>query len=113
MHITAKHDGSPRRTIDFQALNPASHRQSHHTSSPWKLVSSIPENTNKLSFDAYTGYHSLPLASKQDKAFLNQWGRYRYLKCPQGFIVAGEAYTNRMNRITQEVPRKKSCIDVQ
>ena len=56
-------------------------------------------------YNAYHDYHSLPLASEQDKAataFVT-----RYLKCPQGFIAMSNSYTER----SQDVPRKKSCID--
>ena len=60
MHITAKHDGSPWLTIDYQAVNAVSPRQTHYTSSPWKLVLSIPGNVRKTAFDAFYIYHSLP-----------------------------------------------------
>ena len=114
MHVTAKHDGSPRRVVDFQALNSVSPRQTHHTQSPWHLVSTIPGGTKKTTFDAFHGYHSLPLATEKDRAattFVTEWGRFRYITCPQGFLSAGDAYTDRMDRLLEGVENKRRCID--
>ena len=114
MHITAKHDGSPHRTVDYQALNEASPRQTHHTSSPWHIVYSIPEGVRISWFDAFHGYHSLPLASEWDKeatTCITEFGRFRYLTCPQGFLSAGDAYTDRMDRIIQDMERQRWCMD--
>ena len=40
--IATKANWSPRRTVDLQALNNASVRQTHHTRSPYHLVREIP-----------------------------------------------------------------------
>ena len=42
MLITPKPDGSPRWVVDFTALNKATPRQTHHSKSPWSIVSAIP-----------------------------------------------------------------------
>ena len=39
MIITPKHDGSPRRVVDFQSVNDHCPRQTHHTRSPWQIAS--------------------------------------------------------------------------
>ena len=114
MHITAKHDGSPRRTIDYQAVNDVSPRQTHHTHSPWHIVSTIPAGQRKSCFDAFHGYHSLKLASEADQnvtTFITEWGNFRYKTCPQGFLSAGDAYTNRMDRLLQHMERQRRCVD--
>ena len=114
MVVTAKANGDPRRTVDFQAVNACSPRQTHHTQSPWHLVSSIPEGVVKTTFDCWHGYHSLKLASEADKdatTFITPWGRFRYLTCPQGFLSAGDAYTDRLDRLLEEFERQKRCID--
>ena len=80
MHITAKHDRSPRRTIYYQAVNDVSPRQIHHTHSPWHIVSTIPAGQRKSCFDAFHGYHSLKLASEEDRnvtTFISEWGNFR------------------------------------
>ena len=114
MVVTAKANGDPRRTVDFQAVNACSPRQTHHTQSPWHLVSSIPEGVVKTTFDCWHGYHSLKLASEKDKdatTFITPWGRFRYLTCPQGFLSAGDAYTDRLDRLLAEFERQRRCID--
>ena len=114
MVVTAKTDGSPRRVVDYQEINKASPRQTHHTPSPWHLVSSIPGGVRKSCYDAWHGYHSLPLATEADRAattFVTPWGRFRYKTCPQGFLSAGDGYTDRMDRLLEDVQRKRRCID--
>ena len=61
MVITAKTDGSPRRVVDYTNLNKHAPRQTHHTESPWSIVSSIPANKVKSVVDCWHGYHSVPL----------------------------------------------------
>ena len=114
MHITAKHDGSPRITIDYQAVNAVSPRQTHHTHSPWHIAFTIPAGQRKSCFDAFHGYHSLKLASEEDRnvtTFITEWGSFRYRTCPQGFLSAGDAYTARMDRLLQGMERQRRCVD--
>ena len=61
--IATKKNGSPRRTVDLQALNAASVRQTHHTRNPYHLAREIPVYTKKSTFDAWNRYHSVPLHS--------------------------------------------------
>ena len=61
MVITAKHDGSPRRVVDFQPVNKVSPRQTHHTPSAWQVVSNIPAGKVKSVVDCFHGYHSVPI----------------------------------------------------
>ena len=42
MVITPKHDGTPRRVVDFQSVNSHCQRQTHHTKSPWQIASAVP-----------------------------------------------------------------------
>lgn len=43
--------------------------------------------------------------------YITPWGRYRYRKLPQGFLTAGDAYTDRYDRIITEVEDKTKCVD--
>ena len=63
--------------------------------------------------DAWNGYHSVALApeSKNLTTFITPWGRYRYITMPQGYLAAGDAYTERFNRIVAGVKNKTKCID--
>ena len=48
MVIATKKDSTPRRTVDFQALNKHAVRETHHTPSPFHLARSVPNNKKKL-----------------------------------------------------------------
>ena len=113
MVVVAKHDGSPRRTIDYKNLNQHAPRQTHHTASTWQLVSTIPEDVYKSTFDCWHGYHSLAIAEEDRHltTFVTPYGTYRYKTCPQGILSAGDAYTDRMDRLFEDYDRIARCID--
>ena len=113
MVVAPKKDGSPRRTVDLQRLNAATRRETHHTPSPFNQVSVAPTQTKKTVLDTWNGYHSLPLspAARDAITFITEWGRYRYLRAPQGFHVSGDGYTRRFDDVTVDTPRKTRCID--
>ena len=93
MVVVAKHDGSP---VDFRALNSASQRQTHHTKSPFTLTSEVPSNMKQSVLDVWNAYHAVPIKEEdRDKlTFITPWGRYRYLKAPQGYNASGDGYTH-------------------
>ena len=113
MIITAKSNGEPRRVVDFTALNKYAPRQTHHTETPWALVSSIPSNKVKSTLDCWHGYHSVPLApaDRHLTTFITPWGRYRYRTAPQGLISAGDGYTHRKAEIMGDFGNVKNCVD--
>jgi len=51
MIITPKKNGDPRQTVDLQQLNKATLRETHHTPSPFNLISTIPTTTRKTVLD--------------------------------------------------------------
>ena len=113
MVVTPKKSGEPRRTVDLQKLNNATLRETHHTPSPFNIVSTVPVKTRKSVLDAWNGYHSLPLheSSKESMTFITEWGRYRYCRAPMGYHVSGDAYTRRFDDITSECPQVARIID--
>ena len=113
MVIVPKANGEPRRTVDFQRLNNATRRETHHTPSPFNLVSSIPTGTLKTVVDAWNGYHSLPLDpdSKRFTTFITEHGRYWYNRGPQGYHGTGDAYTRRFDDITKDEKRYRRIVD--
>ena len=113
MVITPKPNGKPRRVVDFTPLNKFAPRQTHHTETPWALVSSIPKNTVKSTVDCWHGYHSVPLhpADRHYTTFVTPWGRYRYRTAPQGLISAGDGYTHRKAEIMADFDNVKDCVD--
>lgn len=113
MVVCAKKDGKPRRTVDLQPLNVHATRETHHTQSPFHLARAVPHNKKKTVFDAWNGYHSVPLR-KEDRhltTFITPWGRYRYCAAPQGYIASGDGYTRRYDEIVSDIPNKIKCID--
>ena len=113
MIVTPKKDGKPRRTVDLQRLNSVTERETHHTPSPFNLVSAVPMGKKKTVLDAWNGYHSLPLDpdAKEATTFITEWGRYRYCRAPMGFHASGDAYTRRFDDITSRQVRVARCID--
>ena len=113
MVICAKKDGTPRRTIDFQPLNLHATRETNHTQSPFHQACSIPHGKKKTIFDAWNGYHSVPLHpdDRHFTTFITPWGRYRYCTAPQGYIASGDGYTRRYDEIVSSIPDKTKCVD--
>ena len=113
MIVVAKHDGSPRRTVDYQALNAATYRETHHTPPAFHQISAIPADSKKTTLDAWEGYHSLKLSPDASNAttFITEWGRYRYKSAPQGFHSAGDGYTKAYDEITKDIPDMIKIVD--
>ena len=113
MVVCAKKDGTPRRTVDFQALNKHASRETHHTPSPFHLARSIPQNMKKTTCDAWNGYHSVRLEENDRPftTFITPWGRYQYKVAPQGYIASGDGYTRRYDAIITDIKDKVKCVD--
>ena len=113
MVVTAKKDGRPRRTIDYQHLNDQCLRETHHQGSPFHLAMQVPSGSFKTVLDAVDGYHSVPLDAESQPitTFITEWGRYMYARMPQGFLASGDAYTSRYDQVIIEVPRKVKIVD--
>ena len=113
MVVVPKKDNTPRRTVNFQPLNQYSSRQTHHTQSPFHQATSIPAGVKKTVLDAWNGYHSVYLdpTCRDLTTFITPWGRYRYKTAPQGYLAAGDAYTERFDRIIADIQDKTKCVD--
>ena len=113
MVVVAKHDGSPRRTVDFKALNSASKRQTHHTKSPFQLASEVPARMKKSVLDVWNAYHSVPIRQEDQHklTFITPWGRFRYKRAPQGYLASGDGYTHRDSLISGTIDQKITLVD--
>ena len=113
MVITPKHDGSPRRVVDYQAVNANCPRQTHHTRTPWQIASSVPPKCVKTVLDAWHGYHSVPIhpADRHITTFITKEGRFQYRTAPQGLLSAGDGYTQRFDEIIGNFPNHSKCVD--
>ena len=113
MIITAKANGDPRRTIDFQPLNKKTPRQTFPLETPFHLASRVPKNVKKTVVDAWNGYHLVPLHPDDYDytTFVTPWGRYQYKTAPQGLIMSGDGFNNRYDTITADFDDKERCVD--
>ena len=112
MVICAKKSGKPRRTINFQSLNSHDTWETHHTQSLFHQARSVPHGKKKTVFDAWNGYHSIPLHpdDRHYTTFITPWSRYQYCTAPQGYIASGDGYSRRYDEVAS-FPRKTKCID--
>ena len=113
MHVVAKHDGTPRRTVDLRVLNTHCKRETQHVVPPYKQARSVPAGGFKTVTDCWNGYHSCPLAEEDRHltTFITEWGRYRYCAAPQGFMAAGDGYNQRYDNLIADIARKSKCVD--
>ena len=113
MVITHKKDGRPRITVDYQRLNRQCLRETHHCEPPFHLASQVPRDTKKTVLDAVDSYYSVALDEESQllTTFITKWGRYMYLRVPQGFLSAGDMFTSRYDDIIKDVPRKVKIVD--
>ena len=113
MVVVPKHNGEPRRTVDLQALNKASVRQTHHTKSPFMLASNVPAGKIKSVVDVWNSFHSVPIREEdRDKTtFITPFGRFRYRVSPQGYLASMDGYTHRFSLITKDIKNKETIVD--
>ena len=114
MICAPKHDGSPRRMVDYNIVNTHCPRQTHHTPSPWQLASSIPGDTYKTVLDNLNRYHSVGLETEHDRdvtTFITTLGRFWYLVAPMGLRCSGDPFTDRMDRLYSDTERIRRCVD--
>ena len=113
MVVTRKHDGTPRRTVDLSPLNKHCKRETFSTDSPFHVARRIPGKTWKTTTDAWNGYHSCALraSDRHLTTFITPFGRWRYLRAPQGFLSSGDGYNRRFDAILSNFERKERVID--
>ena len=58
-------------------------------------------------------YHLEPLHEddRQYTQFITPWGRYEYLVVPQGFLAAGDGYTQRFDQIVARFVNHRKLVD--
>ena len=85
------------------------HPSDRHTT----LASEVPSNMKKSVLDVWNAYHAVPIKEEdRDKlTFITPWGRYRYLKAPQGYIASGDGYTHRDSIISSIIENKVTSVD--
>ena len=99
--------------MDFQQLNAQCIREPNYSQSPFHTARRIPHNTWKSVLDAVDGYHSVELDEESSRltTFITPWGRFRYLRFPQGHCSAGDAFNGRVEEILSRTPRLVRIVD--
>ncbi|KAK3889447.1 hypothetical protein Pcinc_006555 [Petrolisthes cinctipes] len=116
MVVVAKKSGQPRRTVDYQKLNAACKRETHHTRTPFDLVSGIPRHTYKTTSDAHWGFHQVELQedSKRLTTFITPWGRRQVDFV--GFHVGWDVFKPTEERLAAirnfDMPAEPSLTDI-
>ena len=111
MVVVAKKPGQPRRTVDYQRLNTACRRETHHTPVPLRHGFWSPQALLQDSSGCLLGYHQVELDKESLTTFITPWGHFRYLRTPMGHCSAGDAYTKRFDDAIQGIGRKYKCVD--
>merc|ERR1711984_2647 len=102
-----------RRTVDLSGLSRVGRHESHHTRSAAEIVRTVPAGKLKSTLDCVDGYHGAELA-KEDRhktTFATEWGLFRYLRVPQGYLSSGDSYTKHTDAILDACPRQPAEHD--
>ena len=104
---------SATQNSGFSGIKQYATRETHHIQSPFLHARAVPHNMKKTIFDAWNGYHSIPIreADRHLTTLITPWGRYRYKTAPQGYIALGDGYTWRCDEIVADIKNKTNCID--
>ena len=110
--VAKKGTDEKRLTVDFKKLNDQVRRPAHPTRTPRDVVANIGDAKFFTKLDARHGYWQVPLSEVAIPltTFMTPWGRYRFLRNPQGLISAGDEF-NRQTDCAFEVPNFAKIVD--
>ena len=102
-----------RFTVDCKKLNRQFQRPAHPMTAPRDAVSDIELSRFFSTLDARHGYWQIPLseAARPLTTFITPWGRYRYLRNPQGLVSAGDQFNRRMDALFDHIDHFRKVMD--
>ena len=111
--VNKKGSSEKRLTVDFKSLNTQVRRPTHPTRTPRNVVANISDANFFTKLDARHGYWQVPLSESAVPltTFMTPWGRYRYLRNPQGLISAGDEFNRRTDLAFERVPNFAKIVD--
>jgi len=111
--VSKKDSDEVRLTVDLTKLNQQVERPVHPARTPKEAISDIESAKFFTTLDARHGYWQVPLAeaSRHLTTFITPWGRYRYLRNPQGFIAAGDEFNRRTDAVFAGIPQFSKVVD--
>ena len=102
-----------RLTVDLTQLNRQVKRPVHPMKSVKDAIADITGAKYFTLLDARHGYWQVPLAeeSRSLTTFITPWGRYQYLRNPQGFIGAGDEFNLRTDAAFAGIENMAKVVD--
>ena len=102
-----------RLTVDLTKLNKQVERPVHPMNTTKEAIANIQKARYFTTLDARHGYWQVPLEdnSRHLTTFITPWGRYRYLRNPQGFIAAGDEFNVRTDAAFDGIPNFSKVVD--
>lgn len=97
--VPKKGSNEKRLVVDLTKLNKQVLRPVHPGRTIRDTISNIDEAQYFTTLDARHGYWQVPLKEecRHLTTFITPWGRFRYMRNPQGFIAAGDEFNQRMD----------------
>ena len=92
--------------MDLSYLSKHRLDESHYTRSASMIAKSVPGNVYKSTLDCVDGYHGIPLAEedRHKTTFATEWGKFRYMQAPQGYLSSGDSYRKYTDTILENCP---------
>ena len=111
--VSKKCTDEKRLTVDLTKLNRQVERPVHPSTTPKDAISNVEKAKYFTVLDARHGYWQVPLKEsvRSLTTFITPWGRYRYLRNPQGFIAAGDEYNRRTDLAFQGIEHMSKVVD--
>ncbi|XP_065190961.1 uncharacterized protein K02A2.6-like [Sycon ciliatum] len=102
-----------RLTVDFKRLNDQVLRPAHPVRTARDVVSGIGSAQFLTKLDARHGYWQIPLSEQACPmtTFITPYGRYRFLRNPQGLISAGDVFNCRTDAAFDAIPNFAKVVD--
>eukprot|EP00117_Sycon_ciliatum_P031337 scpid17782/ scgid3606/ Retrotransposable element Tf2 155 kDa protein type 1 len=111
--VDKKGSTEKRLTVDFKRLNDQVRRPAHPVHTARDVVSGVGSAKFFTKLDARHGYWQIPLSdtAQEFTTFITPYGRYRYLRNPQGLISAGDEFNRRTDAAFSAIPRLGKVVD--
>ncbi|XP_065182546.1 uncharacterized protein K02A2.6-like [Sycon ciliatum] len=102
-----------RLTVDLRKLNDQVRRPTHPARTPHDAVAAIGKARYFTKLDARHGYWQVPLSddAKPLTTFITPWGRYQFLRNPQGLVSAGDVFNSRTDAVFDRLTNFVKVVD--
>lgn len=112
--VNKKDSDEKRLTVDLTKLNKQVETTQHPSRTPKDAIESIKKGSKYFTLlDARNGYFQVLLDpdSRHLTTFATPWGRYRFLRVPQGYVCSGDEYNQRTDAAFDGVPNMVKIVD--